>query len=105
MFTSISATSTTANVDSAILAGSGRSPAAAKGRRSPKRSLAGAGAPTTAPGQRDRSEADHLSRLLRLKRRPQMRVQDILRTKGAKLSAILPDASIREAAPSSLQLK
>jgi hypothetical protein len=34
-----------------------------------------------------------------------MRVQDILRTKGAKLSAILPDASIREAAPSSLQLK
>jgi hypothetical protein len=29
-----------------------------------------------------------------------MRVQDILRTKGAKLSAILPDASIREAAPS-----
>ena len=34
-----------------------------------------------------------------------MRVQDILRTKGAKLSAISPDASIREAAPSSLQLK
>ncbi|PNE10174.1 MAG: hypothetical protein CR217_15850 [Beijerinckiaceae bacterium] len=33
-----------------------------------------------------------------------MRVQDILRTKGAKLSAILPDASIREAAPSSLSL-
>jgi Protein of unknown function, DUF417 len=31
-----------------------------------------------------------------------MCVQDILRTKGAKLSAISPDASIREAAPSSL---
>ena len=63
--------------------------------------LARKGFVTTAPGQK----ADHLSRLLRLKRRPQMRVQDILSTKGAKLSAILPDASIREAAPSSLHFK
>jgi hypothetical protein len=46
------------------LACPGRSPATTNGRRSPRRSLYGTRAPAIPPGQRARSEADHLPMLI-----------------------------------------